>query len=88
MKQNLAFDDKQSSLIPKFPIQNCKITIEVEGKHNWKGKSVKEPTKPWSLVGKRAKTTWPTSPTGKGNLKLHPKNHHVFFNHQADRVQT
>ncbi len=38
--------------------------------------SVREPTKPWSLVGKRAKTTWPTSPTGKGNLKPHPKNHH------------
>jgi hypothetical protein len=32
--------------IPKFPIQNSKITTKVEGKHNWKGKRVREPIKP------------------------------------------
>jgi len=37
-----SFDKKN----PKFPIQNSKITTEVEGKHNWKGKSVREPIKP------------------------------------------
>jgi hypothetical protein len=38
--------DKKIPKIPKFPIQNSKITTQVEGKHNWKGKSVREPTQP------------------------------------------
>jgi hypothetical protein len=38
--------DKNNPKDSKFPIQNSKITTEVEGKHNWKGKSIREPTKP------------------------------------------